>query len=355
MVESQALARNGNGELALRNDTGPGFALSFREMRERVIALNEFYQGVMQEGTDYGVIPGTPKPSLFQPGAQLLDGIFGLVPTFEEMPSTYRDFDRGFFSIDIRCRLISKASGEVAAEGLGHCNSKEDKYRWRSSKRSCPSCGEEAIIQGKPEYGGGWICFARKGGCGAKFKIDDASIVSQKEGRVENDDTYTLVNTISKMAQKRAHVAATLNATGASRIFTQDVEDLPAAHLAQEPPRAQTAPPIAVSRPAAPEPLRTVTEGGLTYVQEAEPAVMRAETEPPEDEIEAIQRVMDAPPVSRLWPQVHRMRERLDEAKLSYTLPPQTQDDSFIADWLTRCQRELDQQRRAQQAARPGR
>ena len=37
------------------------------------------------------------------------------------------------------------------------------------------------------------------------------------------------------MGQKRAHVAATLNATGASRIFTQDVEDLPEFHRRAEP------------------------------------------------------------------------------------------------------------------------
>ncbi|MCC7371086.1 MAG: hypothetical protein IT306_21910, partial [Chloroflexi bacterium] len=52
-------------------------------------------------------------------------------------------------------------------------------------------------------------------------------IEGQQVGRVENEDTASLENTVSKMAQKRAHIAATLNATGASRIFTQDLEDLP--------------------------------------------------------------------------------------------------------------------------------
>src|SRR5688572_20597625 len=138
----QALARQDDTALATR-EAAPGFALTFAEMRQRVEALNEFYKGVMQEGTDYGVIPGTPKPTLFQPGAQLLDGIFGLAPTFETMPSSVRDFDRGIFAFDVRCRLLSKADGGAVAEGIGHCNSKEDKYRWRSSKRTCPSCGSE--------------------------------------------------------------------------------------------------------------------------------------------------------------------------------------------------------------------
>ena len=43
--------------------------------------------------------------------------------------------------------------------------------------------------------------------------------------RVPNPDVADLVNTIQKMAQKRALVAATLIATSASEFFTQDVED----------------------------------------------------------------------------------------------------------------------------------
>lgn len=38
---------------------------------------------------------------------------------------------------------------------------------------ACPVCGVVgAIIKGKPEYGGGWLCFQKKGGCGAKFQND---------------------------------------------------------------------------------------------------------------------------------------------------------------------------------------
>jgi hypothetical protein len=43
--------------------------------------------------------------------------------------------------------------------------------------------------------------------------------------RIPNPDVADLVNTIQKMAQKRALVAATLIATSASEFFTQDVED----------------------------------------------------------------------------------------------------------------------------------
>lgn len=34
----------------------------------------------------------------------------------------------------------------------------------------CPTCGKDSIIKGKEEYGGGYVCYKKKGGCGAKFK-----------------------------------------------------------------------------------------------------------------------------------------------------------------------------------------
>ena len=43
--------------------------------------------------------------------------------------------------------------------------------------------------------------------------------------RILNQEVADLINTIQKMAQKRALVAATLIATSASEFFTQDVED----------------------------------------------------------------------------------------------------------------------------------
>jgi hypothetical protein len=43
--------------------------------------------------------------------------------------------------------------------------------------------------------------------------------------RIPNPDVADVVNTIQKMAQKRALLAATLIATSASEFFTQDVED----------------------------------------------------------------------------------------------------------------------------------
>ena len=37
-------------------------------------------------------------------------------------------------------------------------------------EQTCPECGDsKSVIKGKAEYGGGYLCFKKKGGCGAKW------------------------------------------------------------------------------------------------------------------------------------------------------------------------------------------
>lgn len=192
-------------------------------------AINKFQQIVkanMIPGQDYGVIPGTTKPTLLKPGAEKIAKLLGLADHYEIL-DRQEDWQRGFFRYLIKCQLITVRNDIVISEGLGECNSMESKYRWRESKRKCPKCDAEAIIKGKEEYGGGWLCFAKQGGCGAKFPDGDESIESQTIGRVENEDIYSQVNTILKMAKKRALVDASLSAGRLSQVFTQDIEDIP--------------------------------------------------------------------------------------------------------------------------------
>lgn len=194
---------------------------------ERRNDLVKFVQAIMVEGKDFGAIPGTgDKPTLFKPGAEKLTTFFGLTPRFvdETVIENFVDPDRPFFYYRRKCQLWK---GDVmVAEASGSCNSREKKYRWRTASRVCPTCGKEAIIKGKAEYGGGFVCWNKKGGCGAKFPDDAPEIVNQPEGQVENPDIYDLGNTILKMADKRALVATTLLAVNASEFFTQDLEDM---------------------------------------------------------------------------------------------------------------------------------
>jgi hypothetical protein len=127
-----------------------------------------FVKAQMQKDIDYGVIPGTSKPTLLKPGAEKLCRLFNLRPSYELIQSV-ADFDKPLFHYHYRCVLYR--SGEMVGQGDGCCNSMEVKYQKQ------------------------------------KHRI------------------YDLTNTICKIAQKRALVAAVLSSCGASEFFTQDLDD----------------------------------------------------------------------------------------------------------------------------------
>jgi predicted RNA-binding Zn-ribbon protein involved in translation (DUF1610 family) len=209
--------------------------------------MTQVAQTLMVEGTDYGAIPGTgSKPTLLKPGAERLCTVFGMSPevyeekTIEDWDGSGEGHGEPLFYYRYKCRLTK--NGVLLGEGIGSCNSRESKYRYRAAERKCPKCGSAAIIRGKEEYGGGWVCFARKGGCGAKFKMGDSAIEGQSAGRVINPDVADVVNTIQKMAHKRALVAAVLIATNASEFYTQDVEEMEVIEVPPERPEPEEKP-----------------------------------------------------------------------------------------------------------------
>lgn len=241
----------------------PSFAQSVDDQLAMLAERDRFYRERLKPDMHYGIIPGTQKPTLYKPGAEALLSAMGLrSETGNESPPVV-DFtgkDHGgepFIMYDRWCRIYRQTGPtmndriEIAKLG-GACNSWEPKYRYRNASRVCPQCGKEAIIKGKEEYGGGWVCFKKKDGCNAKFRDGDQSIEGQNAGKVPNEDVAELQNTILKMADKRALIAATLVATGCSDIFTQDVEDMPATMRAQGEPRNVTRPatPAAKAAPA---------------------------------------------------------------------------------------------------------
>lgn len=167
---------------------------------------------LLKDGTDYGTIPGTKKPTLYKAGAERTCRAFGIIPEFviverdadaTRVTTAYtkrwnnafqgdRSFTlvpvevHGFYRYVIRCDLVHAPTGEIVGTGLGACASVESKY------------------QDRP-----------------------------------ND----VENTVVKMAKKRALVDATLTAFALSDRFTQDLED-----MAVE--REETTQPRAAARPA---------------------------------------------------------------------------------------------------------
>ena len=253
--------------------------------RNQLTAIRAFQSACRElliEGSDYGVIPGTgAKPTLLKPGAEKISKLLGLADEYEILEQT-KDWEKGFFHYQIRCRLVQLSTGLTISQGLGECNSMETKYRWREQKRSCPICHAEAIVKGRDEYGGGWLCFRKQGGCGAKWADGSAEIESQVVGRVSNEEIYTQVNTLLKMAKKRAMVDAALSAGRLSEVFTQDMEDIKPVDYGPDPThpspegnvtQAQDQPPRSIKQ-APPAPTANLTllndlrvEAGLTVNQ----------------------------------------------------------------------------------------
>ncbi len=204
----------------------------------------------LREGPDYGTIPGTSKPTLLKPGAEKIAKLLGLADTYEITDKT-AEWEMGLFQYEVRCSLVSIRTGQIVAQGVGECNSYESKYRYREAKRKCPECGVEAIIKGKVEYGGGWVCFGKIGGCGAKWGDGASVIESQKIGRVLNEDPADQVNTILKMAKKRSLIDASLSVGSLSNLFAQDLEDMPSPPQATQAPQAGAASSPAQASPQA--------------------------------------------------------------------------------------------------------
>ena len=220
------------GEL-VKIDDKPVFiapAATFEQAKEMIDLKKKLMNELLVEDTDYGTIPGTPKPTLYKAGAEKANSFFGLSPVMKTEASIedWNGTDHGgepFFFYKKVCQLWR--GDRLIAALSGSCNSWEEKYRYRSTNRKCPKCQKETIIKGKAQYGGGWLCYAKKGGCGAKFVDKDPLIVDQIIGKTANDRIFDEVNTIEKMAEKRALVASTLVATGMSQYFTQDLDDKP--------------------------------------------------------------------------------------------------------------------------------
>ena len=163
----------------------------------KIAQMQNVVQKTLKQGQDYGEVPGTNKPTLLKPGGEKICMLFGLNPEYEFLQTT-EDYDKEFFSYNIRCTLFR--NGQPVAQGVGSCNSKEKKYRYIN-------------VDEIPEnYIGYQEQFTDKYGR-TKYKIN-------------NIDVCSLVNTILKMAKKRAFIDAVLQVASLSEVFTQDLEDM---------------------------------------------------------------------------------------------------------------------------------
>lgn len=131
----------------------------------------------LRAGIDYSTLPRCGnKPVLLKGGAEHLASILGLRTT-SEVINRAQVLEKNFVLYEVATTVYG-ADGNILAVGLGSCNTHENKY--------------------------------------------------VKQGMANS------LNTVLKMARKRSYVDAILSATGSSRIFTQDIEELAAMGAEQE-------------------------------------------------------------------------------------------------------------------------
>lgn len=232
----------------------PGAIVSLaRDMQTAVITIRK---NVLVEGEDYGAIVGDGKPTLLKPGAEKLASAFMLSSDLR-IESIVENWETGLFYYRYRCILTHRETGQVWGSGIGSCSTQEEKYgyRWVSEDRVPAHLDKTALPTRKgaitefefainaaktpdvdPKYGKPaeyWQAFkdAMDNGTAIKGERKTAKGMSVTwsiggtEYRIPNINVFDTVNTVDKMAQKRALVAAVLVATNASAFFTQDIED----------------------------------------------------------------------------------------------------------------------------------
>lgn len=230
--------------------------------------MAEFVKEIMREDIDFGVIPGTgSKPSLYLAGAEKLAKLFRIYPEFEIVEKVERwDRDDPLFYYQICCILHEIGTDVKVGEGVGSANSREDRYAYRwveekdalamdldltdLEKRASITRVPDFALKNRetpdvnPQYGKPEEEWDR-----LQALVDAGKIIKQESRgnwtmytlgttryRVPNPEIYSLINTILKMAKKRAYVDAVSMATMASEFFTQDLEDIkPVAEAAVSP------------------------------------------------------------------------------------------------------------------------
>jgi hypothetical protein len=177
--------------------------LSVKDVVWQVEQIQEIMKSVMKPNIDYGIIPGCKLPTLLKPGSEILLTTFHIAskPEVTDLSTSdkvhYRVISYGYYK-----------DGTFIGTGVGECSSNEEKYKWRKAIND--SEFNETTADRRREK---W--------CKGKFGKPDFKV---KQIRTELAD---LANTVLKMAKKRSQVDLTLTCTGASRLFTQDIEDMP--------------------------------------------------------------------------------------------------------------------------------
>ena len=173
-------------------------------LQARIEKMQDIMKRVMKKDTHYGVVPGCKKPSLWQPGQQLLSVAFkiGYEPEVERIETEDRHI-----TYRTKTRVFDQITGITLGYGIGECSSAEEKYAWKR-------CYIEEEFNDTPIEQ-------------RRIKYSEYQGKVQKTNQIRTNPA-DVANTILKMSAKRSKIAGCLDVVAASEVFTQDIEDLPA-------------------------------------------------------------------------------------------------------------------------------
>jgi hypothetical protein len=165
---------------------------AIQQTRQSIALLQQLVRDTLVRGRDYGTYPGIPGDFLFDPGASIIISSYNCRPGERRMIHFVDDGEKVAAVVEVP--LISLVNGQVVGTGIGAASTQETKYkyRWELNPQDW-GFNEEAIKTLKTRERDGKVYF-----------------------RIPNPEHGELVNTIVKMASKRAEVDACETLPGVS-------------------------------------------------------------------------------------------------------------------------------------------
>jgi len=170
-LSEELMVVSASGTMALAKETGTGY---------KVTSPLTGGETKLARDVDFGVVPGTKKPSLYKSGAEKIAMAYGLMTRYS-IESKIEEYDpksgNAFFYYMVKCSL------------------------WKGFTN--PQTGEYKEVEFANGFASG----------------------NTSEKRNGSNSAYNASNSTLKMAEKRALVQAALAVSGLSSMFTMDMED----------------------------------------------------------------------------------------------------------------------------------
>lgn len=186
------------------------------EVLETAKEARRMIEGALDEGKDYGTVPGVDKPFLFKPGAERICGAFGAYGDPEVVEKEV-DHDREIHWTKDQWAEAEPRPGNwktLKAQGVGRNRKINGQWQWQQKQ------SREGVSYGLYRYVVQCRLIHREAGTVIGMGVGSCSTMENKY--IEAPRNYE--NTVLKMAKKRALVDAVLATFGLSDQFTQDEE-----------------------------------------------------------------------------------------------------------------------------------